>query len=81
RWGVRKENLVNKQEASTTEFGEILRIETLTLCPIDTRCIEFSMLNEEERTWLNDYHAQVLARLIPLLQGTALLWLQARTLA
>ncbi|WP_257110960.1 aminopeptidase P family protein [Pseudomonas ficuserectae] len=81
RWGVRIENLVINQEAGTTEFGEFLRFETLTLCPIDTRCIEVSMLNEEERTWLNDYHAHVLARLSPLLQGTALLWLQARTVA
>ncbi|KPX56162.1 M24 family metallopeptidase C-terminal domain-containing protein, partial [Pseudomonas amygdali] len=69
------------QVVTTTEFGEFLRFETLTLCPIDTRCIEVSMLNEEERTWLNDYHAHVLARLSPLLQGTALLWLQARTVA
>lgn len=81
RWGVRIENLVINQEAGTTEFGEFLRFETLTLCPIDTRCIEVSMLNEEERTWLNDYHAHVLARLSPLLQGTVLLWLQARTVA
>ncbi|MBI6560927.1 aminopeptidase P family protein [Pseudomonas syringae] len=80
RWGVRIENLVINQEAGKTEFGEFLRFETLTLCPIDTRCLEVSMLNAEERTWLNDYHVQVLTRLSPLLQGTALLWLQARTI-
>ncbi len=38
------------------------------------------MLNAEERAWLNDYHVQVLTRLSPFLQGTALLWLQARTI-
>ncbi|RMN39397.1 Xaa-Pro aminopeptidase [Pseudomonas syringae] len=81
RWGVRIENLVINQPAGATEFGEFLRFETLTLCPIDTRCIEVSMLNEEERNWLNDYHANVLARLSPLLQGAALQWLQARTTA
>jgi Xaa-Pro aminopeptidase len=81
RWGVRIENLVINQPAGTTEFGEFLRFETLTLCPIDTRCIEVSMLTEEERNWLNDYHANVLARLSPLLQGAALQWLQARTTA
>ncbi|KEZ67370.1 peptidase M24, partial [Pseudomonas syringae pv. syringae FF5] len=56
RWGVRIENLVINQEAGKTEFGEFLRFETLTLCPIDTRCLEVSMLNAEERAWLNDYH-------------------------
>ncbi|MBI6753716.1 aminopeptidase P family protein [Pseudomonas syringae] len=80
RWGVRIENLVINQEAGKTEFGEFLRFETLTLCPIDTRCLEVSMLNAEERAWLNDYHVQVLTRLSPFLQGTALLWLQARTI-
>lgn len=77
---MRIENLVINQEAGKTEFGEFLRFETLTLCPIDTRCLEVSMLSAEERAWLNDYHVQVLTRLSPLLQGTALLWLQARTI-
>jgi Xaa-Pro aminopeptidase len=81
RWGVRIENLVINQPAGKTEFGEFLKFETLTLCPIDTRCLEVSLLNEEERAWLNDYHAQVSARLSPLLEGEALRWLQLRTAA
>jgi len=36
RWGVRIENLVLTVPAEKTEFGEFLRFETLTLCPIDT---------------------------------------------
>ncbi|MEE4096765.1 aminopeptidase P family protein [Pseudomonas viridiflava] len=80
-WGVRIENLVINQEAGKTEFGEFLKFETLTLCPIDTRCIELSMLSIEERQWLNDYHAHVNQRLSPLLEGAALQWLQARTAA
>lgn len=81
RWGVRIENLVINQEAGKTEFGEFLRFETLTLCPIDTRCLEISMLSSDERRWLNDYHAHVNERLSPLLQGAALKWLQIRTAA
>ena len=81
RWGVRIENLVINQPAGRTEFGEFLRFETLTLCPIDTRCLEVSLLNEEERGWLNDYHAHVRERLAPLLEGQALRWLQDRTVA
>ncbi|MBN6716454.1 aminopeptidase P family protein [Pseudomonas capsici] len=81
RWGVRIENLVINQEAGKTEFGEFLRFETLTLCPIDTRCLETSMLSSDERKWLNDYHAHVNERLSPLLQGAALKWLQIRTAA
>jgi Xaa-Pro aminopeptidase len=81
RWGVRIENLVINQPAGKTEFGEFLRFEALTLCPIDTRCLDVSLLNEEERTWLNDYHAQVRERLSPMLEAQALRWLQERTAA
>jgi len=81
RWGVRIENLVLNREAGKTEFGEFLKFETLTLCPIDTRCLEISLLTQEERDWLNEYHAQVNERLSPLLQGSALEWLRTRTTA
>ncbi|WQG58271.1 M24 family metallopeptidase C-terminal domain-containing protein [Pseudomonas sp. RTB3] len=69
------------REAGKTEFGEFLRFETLTLCPIDTRCLEASLLTVDERAWLNAYHAEVRERLSPLLNGAALEWLLVRTLA
>lgn len=81
RWGVRIENLVAAIPAHKTEFVDALRFETLTLCPIDTRCISVSMLTEEERNWLNAYHAEVLSRLGPLVSGEALEWLERRTQA
>ncbi len=79
KWGVRIENLVLNVPAETTEFGEFLRFETLTLCPIDARCIERSLLADEEVAWLNDYHAAVRARVAPHVAGDALAWLEART--
>lgn len=79
RWGIRIENLVLNQSAATTEFGEYLRFETLTLCPIDTRCLDLSLLRPDEVKWLNDYHATVRARLAPLVDGAARAWLDART--
>lgn len=81
RWGVRIENLVLNREAGASEFGEFLKFETLTLCPIDTRCLEASLLTRAELEWLNSYHEQVLERLSLLLEGDALAWLQARTAA
>lgn len=83
RWGVRIENLVMNVPAAslaaTTEFGEFLEFETLTLCPIDTRCIERSLLRQDEIDWLNGYHATVRARLAPLVDGIAKAWLIERT--
>ncbi|WP_248805345.1 aminopeptidase P family protein [Pseudomonas sp. MWU13-2100] len=81
RWGVRIENLVLSREAGKSEFGEFLKFETLTLCPIDTRCLEPALLTQDERDWFNAYHAQVRERLSPLLDGAALEWLNTRTVA
>lgn len=79
KWGVRIENLLAAVEAHKTEFVDALRFETLTLCPIDTRCIEVNLLTDEERKWLNAYHAEVLSRLLPLVSGDAKAWLELRT--
>lgn len=82
QWGVRIENLVLNVALATPEngqFGDMLAFETLTLCPIDTRCIETSLLRADELAWLNDYHATVRARLAPLVDGAALAWLMERT--
>jgi Xaa-Pro aminopeptidase len=81
RWGVRIENLAMNREAGSSEFGEFLKFETLTLCPIDTRCLEPSLLTQEEKQWFNAYHAEVRERLSPLLEGAALEWLNTRTAA
>ncbi|EJL02975.1 MULTISPECIES: aminopeptidase P family protein [Pseudomonas] len=81
RWGVRIENLVLNREAGSSEFGDFLEFETLTLCPIDTRCLEPALLTQDEKDWFNAYHAEVQRRLSPLLEGDALQWLNTRTLA
>ncbi|OYT97861.1 MAG: Xaa-Pro aminopeptidase [Burkholderiales bacterium PBB1] len=82
RWGIRIENLVMNVAVEAPEgnaFGEFLEFETLTLCPIDTRCIDRSLLDAGESDWLNRYHATVLERLSPLVSGPALAWLIERT--
>ncbi|MBW5800467.1 aminopeptidase P family protein [Halomonas elongata] len=79
KWGIRIENLVANRPAAESEFGDFLRFETLTLCPIDTRCIEPSLLDASEIDWLDAYHAEVRERLAPKLEGNALAWLKKRT--
>ncbi|HSY30088.1 MAG TPA: aminopeptidase P family protein [Burkholderiaceae bacterium] len=79
KWGVRIENLVINRHTETTEFGEFLEFETLTLCPIDTRCLDLSLLRADEIAWLNHYHATVRTRLSPLVGGAAKAWLELRT--
>lgn len=79
RWGIRIENLVLNQLVDTTEFGDYLGFETLTLCPIDTRPLDRALLREDEAAWLNAYHAMVRTRLAPLVEGAARDWLMLRT--
>ncbi len=81
RWGIRIENLVLNVPAASGEFGEFLRFETLTLCPIDTRCLDMTLLHPHEVQWLNDYHATVRERLLPHVTGAARAWLELRTRA
>lgn len=78
-WGVRIENLVINREAGKGAFGEFLEFETLTLCPIDTRCLLPEQLASEDIAWLNHYHQVVRERLSPLLKDDALQWLEQRT--
>ncbi|MFC3531968.1 aminopeptidase P family protein [Vogesella facilis] len=81
QWGVRIENLLLNVAAADNVFGSFLKFETLTLCPIDTRCIARELLSPAETAWLNDYHAEVYARIAPLVDGAALAWLQQATQA
>ena len=80
-WGVRVENLVLAVPAAglSSEFGEFLEFETLTLCPIDARCLEPALLRADEIAWLDAYHRTVRERLEPMLAGAALEWLRLRT--
>lgn len=79
QWGVRIENLIATIPAGSSEFGEFLAFENLTLCPIDTRIILPELLTAEEKAWLNAYHDKVQHALAPHLAGEAKVWLMART--
>ena len=67
RFGIRTENTMLVVKDSETEFGTFLRLEPLTLCPIDTTPIDPSLMTNEEIAWLNNYHQRVRSELLPLL--------------
>ena len=68
-YGIRIENLILCVANETTDYGEFLSFEDLTLFPIDQRLIDKKLLNQEEKDWLNDYHQQVWEQLSPLLDN------------
>lgn len=77
--GIRCENLVLTIPAMTTEFGEFLRFETLTLCPFDLTLFDTSLMSDQEIEWVNAYHATVRKRLTPMLTPDQAQWLAAKT--
>ena len=79
RHGIRIENTLLIVPCQETEFGSFYKFEPLTLCPIDKEGIIVELLNEEERTWLNEYHQMVYDRLSPLLEYSEQTWLKEAT--
>ena len=77
-YGMRIENLVLVVEREIEGAEKpMLGFETLTFAPIDRRLIDAEMLDPAELTWLNCYHAHVMARIGPRLSGADREWLQA----
>ena len=70
-FGVRLENTLLVRHWRTTDFGRFLEFEPLTLCPFDRAPIDRALLRPDEVAWLDDYHAEVRHRLLPLLDDEA----------
>jgi len=77
--GVRIENLIAVQEKEKNDFGKFMCFKDLTLCPYELDAINISLLNEDEKSWLNDYHKKVLEKLSPYLLEDEVLWLRNAT--
>lgn len=75
KFGIRTENTMIVTPYKETAFGRFLQLEPLTLCPIDTAPIDFSMMTAEEINWLNQYHKTVYEKLSPLLDDEEREWL------
>ena len=79
--GVRIENTMLIVEDGETEFGKFLRLEPLTLCPIDLTPVLWDMMTAEEVAYINAYHEKVYEELSPLLTEEERLWLKVQCVA
>lgn len=80
--GIRIENLLVVNPPKVPEGGDIemLSFTTLTLCPIDRRLIDVSMLTVAEKRWVNSYHGKVRTELSKLIEDEDTLhWLEKAT--
>ncbi len=84
-YGIRIENLVVVRQLDSTPGAEkpFLGFETITMAPIDLDLVEPSLLTDEEKHWLNRYHAAVRAAVAPALSDDtdAVAWIERATRA
>jgi Xaa-Pro aminopeptidase len=80
-YGIRIENLVLIVLVSAPAGAEkkLLGFDTLTLAPIDRRLIAPALLTQDEREWVDGYHANVRKQLAPELDTAAGDWLRTAT--
>lgn len=74
--GIRTENLLLTVPAGEGMFGNYLKFETITLCPICQKGIIKELLTTEEIEWLNEYHRTVYEKLAPDLNNEEREWLK-----
>ena len=55
----------------------MLGFDTLTWAPIDRRLIASDLLTPDERSWIDAYHAEVVARIAPRVPEDVAEWLRA----
>lgn len=79
-YGIRIENLLlctHWMEANSLNF---FNFETLTLVPIETKCIDTKALGEKGVNWINRYHQRVYKALSPHLTTVEKEWLALKCL-
>ncbi len=78
-YGFRTENLILVVKDKETAFGQFLKFETVTLCPIDLKLVNTKLLTQKQIDWLNDYHQLVYKKLSAYFKGEELHWLKENT--
>ena len=68
KYGIRIENNLLCEKAFSTSDGNFFKFETITYVPIETRSLDLSLLTEEEKEWIDNYHKLVRETLMPLVK-------------
>ena len=84
KFGIRIENVIMAREAKTTHrFGDkpYFGFEHVTMVPMCKKLIDVALLNEKEKRWLNEYHAEVLEKTKGFFEGDerTMRWLEKET--
>lgn len=79
KFGVRCENLILCRKSFKNEYGQFMEFEALTMVPWDLDAVDVSLLTDQERKLLNDYHRTVYEKIAPHLSEEEQAWLKEAT--
>ncbi len=79
KFGIRHENLLLCVPDQTTEYGDFLKFEPVTLVPFDLDGIDPAQMQPDEICWLNAYHERVYTAIAPHLNEAERAWLREAT--
>lgn len=79
KFGIRHENLLVVQPAFSSEYGDFLKHDVLTLVPFDVRGLDLALMSPEEIDWLNAYHKRVYDTIAPRLTAEEADWLAEKS--
>jgi len=74
-FGIRIENLILCKKSD----NENLFFETITFAPFDKNLMDVSILSDEEKNWINNYHQEVFDKISPHLDDEETAWLKNTT--
>lgn len=77
--GIRIENEIVVRKSDKNEYGQFMDFEVITFAPIDLDAIDESLILEDERIYLNNYHKQVYDKISPYLNEEEKYWLKTYT--
>lgn len=73
-YGIRIENIM----LVTEESENFLKFETVTLAPLEEKLIDFSLLDQNEKNWLKNYHNKIYTLMENHLSESEKLWLEKK---
>ncbi|MCD8218314.1 MAG: aminopeptidase P family protein [Clostridiales bacterium] len=78
-YGIRIENELICVKDEKNEYGQFMRFENITYCPIDLDGVDPELMSAREKKQLNDYHKVVYEKISPFLTEEEREWLKEYT--
>ena len=69
KFGIRTENELVARLGTKNEYGQFMYFENLTYVPVDLDAVDPSQMTDAEKTYLNNYHADIYEKISPYLSA------------